>query len=347
MTQPLHHPSPTAATPMAYALHMVEMLRAHGLAWRDLLDQVQIPPDELNQPNARITAGQMESLSALTMARLNDEALGWFERPLPWGSYGLLARASITAPTLAVALQRWCRHHGLLTNAVGLRLDADHPSGAVVQLHTPGVHAAQQEFCSVTLLRNVLGFASWVVDSRIALRSVALAFAAPPHADAYTVLFPCPVVFDAPLTQMTLDAHYLQLTPCRSEDDTRAMLQRALPLTVRHYRRDRLLVQQVRQLLRQSPRDMGDAESLAHALSMSVRSLHRQLAAEGAQLQHIKTEVRMRLAQQLLVRSDKPLKHIAHTVGFGDDKSFIRAFKNWAGQTPQRFRDQRATDVAN
>jgi AraC-like DNA-binding protein len=55
----------------------------------------------------------------------------------------------------------------------------------------------------------------------------------------------------------------------------------------------------------------------------------------------------MRLAQQLLVRSDKPLKHIAHTVGFGDDKSFIRAFKNWAGQTPQRFRDQRATDVAN
>ena len=28
------------------------------------------------------------------MQELDDEALGWFNRRLPWGSYGMLARAS-------------------------------------------------------------------------------------------------------------------------------------------------------------------------------------------------------------------------------------------------------------
>jgi hypothetical protein len=56
----------------------------------------------------------METLPGGAMQELDDEALGWFSRRLPWGSYGMLARASISAPTLAGGLARWCRHHGLI-----------------------------------------------------------------------------------------------------------------------------------------------------------------------------------------------------------------------------------------
>jgi hypothetical protein len=44
-------------------------------------------------------------------------------------------------------------------------------------------------------------------------------------------------------------ARYLHLPLRRDEQALRQMLQHALPLTVLHYRRDRLLVQRVRQLL--------------------------------------------------------------------------------------------------
>jgi hypothetical protein len=57
----------------------------------------------------------METFSGLAMRALDDEALGWFSRRLPWGSYGLLCHASLCAPSLGVALARWCRHHALLT----------------------------------------------------------------------------------------------------------------------------------------------------------------------------------------------------------------------------------------
>ena len=64
----------------------------------------------------------MEALCGAAMRELDDEALGWFSRRLPWGSYGMLCRASLTAPTLGMALKRWCRHHRLLTEDLLLTL---------------------------------------------------------------------------------------------------------------------------------------------------------------------------------------------------------------------------------
>ncbi|MDP1270813.1 AraC family transcriptional regulator ligand-binding domain-containing protein, partial [Klebsiella pneumoniae] len=75
------------------------------------LRHAQIDAAALDDPGARVTAAQMEVMSGHAMQELDDEALGWFSRRLPWGCYGMLCRASLTAPTLEVALKRWCRHH--------------------------------------------------------------------------------------------------------------------------------------------------------------------------------------------------------------------------------------------
>ena len=78
----------------------------------------------------------------------------------------------------------------------------------------------------------------------------------------------------------------------RDEKALRQMLQRALPLTVLQYRRDRLLVQQVRQALAAHPAQAHSADAIAGLLHMSSRTLHRQLRDEGASLQQLKDEVR-------------------------------------------------------
>ncbi len=83
------------------------------------------------------------------MQELDDEALGWFSRRLPWGSYGMLARASISSPTLQVALARWCRHHGLLTDDIALHLTTtgDTATLAITEARDLG---ALREFCLVS-----------------------------------------------------------------------------------------------------------------------------------------------------------------------------------------------------
>jgi len=118
------------------------------------------------------------------------------------------------------------------------------------------------------------------------------------------------------------------------------MLQHALPLTVRQYRRDRLLVARVRQLLATAPDMSHNAAQLAERLHVSTRTLHRQLKEEGATLQALKDEVRQSRAVDLLRRTRQPIKQVAEAAGFASEKSFIRAFRTWTGHSPAQFRRQ-------
>lgn len=324
---------------MAFARAIVLAYRHYGRDPAGVLKLAQIAPDQLHNPDARITALQMQQLSGAAMRELDDEALGWFSRKLPWGSYGMLVRASISAPTLGIALQRWCRHHGLLTDNIALQLRvADGRAHITVTERTD--LGALQEFCLVSVLRNILGVACWLVDSRIPLQGVQFPFSPPAHQPAYAVLFSSTTRFNAPAASICFDAHYLALPLRRDEGALHLMLQNALPLTVLQYRRDRLLVQRVRQALAAHAEHTHNAQALAALLHLSPRTLHRQLKDEGATLQGLKDEVRQHSATEMLLRTTRPIKQVAQAAGFHNEKSFIRAFKGWTGSTPAEFRRQ-------
>ena len=330
-------PNPRAETPMAFIKAIVQAYERRGMDPSRALATAQITPEKLRFPEARVTALQMEWMSAAAMRELDDEALGWFSRRLPWGSYGMLVRASLTAPNLAVALQRWGRHHGLLTDDIAVTLDS-HDGLARLTLTEHRDLGHWREFCVVSVLRNALGVACWLTDARIPLVGTTLGFAPPPHAASYRLLFDGPSHFNAQRHSLMFDAGYLQLPVRRDEAALQRMLQRALLLTVRPYRRDRLLVEKVRQALAEHPEHCRNAEELAQWLNMSARTLHRQLREEGSSLQALKDAVRRERASEMLLRSQRPLKQIAAAVGFQNEKSFLRAFKGWTGQTPEAFR---------
>lgn len=354
MPQPHHTPDTsaphsallrgTAATPMAFVQAIVQAFQARGLCPKPALAAAQIPPGWVADASRRITAAQMEALSGAAMQALDDEALGWFARPLPWGSYGMLARASLSAPTLGLALKRWCRHHRLIAPDITLAVNT---SGEVASItltehRPPGGGGGLREFCFVSVLRNVHGLACWFVDSRIPLLGAQFPFEPPAHAQAYGVLFDGPTRFGAEPATIRFDARYLALPLQRDEAAMQQMLQRALPLTVRPYRRDRLLVQRVRQVLQHQPLAAHNAHDLAAVLHTSARTLHRQLKDEGASLQALKDEVRHQRATHLLQRTQRPIKQVAQAAGFQNEKSFVRAFKAWSGRTPTECRQHDA-----
>ena len=331
-----------AATPIAFVHAILLAYQRYKVDPTAALQKAQITPAMLRRAGATITASQMEVISDAAMRELDDEALGWFSRRLPWGSSGLLCRAALGSPTLAVALKRWCRHHRLLTDDLLLDFSA-HGHEVTITLTERRRFGALREFCLLTSLRYLHGFACWAIDSRVPVVRVSFPFAAPAHHAVYPRLFPGPVSFSAAQASLTIDAGYLALPLRRDERALRLMLQRALPLTVRPYRRDRLLVQRVREVLGgvvrggvaagRSAAALTAAE-VAERLHVSVRTLHRQLHDEGAALQTLKDEVRRDLALSLLQRSATPVKQIAGRVGFRSEKSFLRAFKQWTGTTP-------------
>jgi AraC-like DNA-binding protein len=324
---------------MAFAQAIAAAYRRHGQAPDAALKLAQITPSQLARPEARMTARQMEQLSATAMRELDDEGLGAFRRKLPWGSYGMLARASLTAPDLGTALKRWCRHHGLITDDIRLELTVAGTTATLTLAELRPLPPEVRELSLAFLLRNAHGLACWYVDSRIPLQEARFPFPAPAHAGAYAHMFPGPLQFDAAQAALRFDARYLKLPLRRDEKALAQMLQRALSITVLPYRRDRLLVPQVRQALAAHPDRSHNAEALAELMNVSARTLHRQLKDEGASLQQLKDEVRLERAKDLLYRTRKPVKQVAAEVGFRNEKSFARAFRVWAGVAPGSFRD--------
>jgi len=324
---------------MAFVQAIAWAYRSRAMDPAGALAAAQIPPAGIDDPQARISALQMERISGHAMRELDDEALGWFGRRLPWGSYGMLARASLTAPLLGLALRRWCRHHGLLTDDIRLQLD-ERDGVATITLDDPRPALPTREFCHVSVLRNIHGLACWYTDSRIPLLGASFSFAAPAHRDSYAVLFPAPLRFSAAQTAIRFDARYLGLPLRRDEAAMNQLLQNALPLMVQSYRRDRLLLERVRQLLRSQPQDASNAEGLAALLHVSPRTLHRQLHELGSSLQALKDAVRRERAIELLLRTQKPNKQLAEATGFSNEKSFIRAFRGWTGLTPAEYRQR-------
>ena len=220
---------------MAFVQAVVQAYAQRGLAAEPALQVAQIAPAQLQDPQARITALQMELLCDHAMRELDDEGLGWFSRRLPWGSYGMLARASISSPSLGLAMARWCRHHGLLTEDITLSLQVDGPLATIRLQHQRDL-GELQEFCMVSVLRNLHGFASWLIDTRIPLLQASFPFLVPAHREVYDLLFDAPVRFEAATATLELDAHWLQLPVLRDEAALNTMLQRALP--GRHFSSD-------------------------------------------------------------------------------------------------------------
>ncbi len=340
---------------MAFVQAMLRAYEAQGKSPAKALEFAQITPAQAKKSKARITALQMERISSYAMHELNDEALGCLSRQLPWGTYGMLVRASLTAPTLGVALKRWCRHHGLVNDDIELSVD-EHDGKAHIRLRELKDLGAQREFGVLSILRNLYGVACWLIDSRITLEQVQFAFEAPEHQAVYPLMFQGPVQFGQtlnhsklvdqdeaalPTSELIMNASYLSLPLRRDEAALQRMLETALTLTVLQYRKDRLLLTQVKQTLAMYPQDTHSAEALAPLLNLSPRSLHRQLKEEGTSLQVLKDEVRRERAIELLQRTRKPIKQVAESAGFQNEKSFIRAFKQWTGQTPAAFRDAR------
>ena len=82
-------------------------------------------------------------------------------------------------------------------------------------------------------------------------------------------------------------------------------------------------------------------EELARALGLSGRSLQRPLADEDTSHRQVLEETRRRLALSALDHRSNSVAEVAFALGYEHPGSFIRAFREWTGQTPGAWRKER------
>jgi AraC-like DNA-binding protein len=91
-------------------------------------------------------------------------------------------------------------------------------------------------------------------------------------------------------------------------------------------------------LSRELPAGNMTAQGVAARLSVSLRTLHRTLAAEGTSYRRLLDQLRLDIAERHLTDDRMSVAEIAFLVGFSEISAFHRAFKRWTGRTPVTFR---------
>ncbi|MCB1848519.1 MAG: AraC family transcriptional regulator [Halieaceae bacterium] len=156
----------------------------------------------------------------------------------------------------------------------------------------------------------------------------------------YERFFGCPVDFDAPRSEVRVDAAVLDTAMPLRDADTSAICQQQCQLLLARMSRSSGFVEQVRQLIVARPGHFPDIDYVAQKLCMTSRTLRRRLTAEGSSYQQILADVRYQLAREYLATSRLAVEEIAALLGYSNPGNFTHAFKRWHGSPPRQYRQE-------
>jgi AraC-like DNA-binding protein len=79
-------------------------------------------------------------------------------------------------------------------------------------------------------------------------------------------------------------------------------------------------------------------DEAARGLSVSTRTLQRRLTEEGTSFQTLLAATRLKLSRHYLTETHLSTAEIAFLLGYSEQNSFYRSFRDWTGLTPDEAR---------
>ncbi|WP_262690386.1 AraC family transcriptional regulator [Kordiimonas aestuarii] len=284
----------------------------------------------------RIPEQDAEALWAAADRLAGDGLLGVrVGKSVRYGTYATLGHMLVTSETVGEALREAC-DYALYVGAAG-RFDLAEDGGECRLTYTPVRPDWQAaEVRSEAVLLPFARFARWASPGVAPVR-VELMRGQPDNANAFETAFEAPVIFGAPEHAMVWPRDAMHQPMNDANPALHAMLkqhvQAEMPGEGSVSARVKAYVG--KQLDAQS--GGLTARDAAAALSLSLRSLQRELACEGASFRDILADVRREKARLLLLADGLSVQETSARLGYSEPAAFVRAFRRWYGRAPAEY----------
>ncbi len=168
------------------------------------------------------------------------------------------------------------------------------------------------------------------------------------HRKLYEAHFKCPVKFGARQNLLVFHKADVDRPFLTHNAELLAMVAPQLEAELTRQLAQKTISEQVKGILKtllagQRP----GIQHVARELRISTRTLQRKLTAEGANFQQVMEEARRELARHYLLHSSLQLNETAYLLGYADSNSFFRAFHQWEGTTPGKWRSDHSNGTSS
>lgn len=314
--------------------------KSKGLEPVELLGRIGEPKSFFLQKGNRLPSKKLGKLLKAATLSLNDETLGFLQRPTKLGGIELALTSAVTAGNLRQAIIKLGRFCSLVHDDMNLLLSESGNEAKLQVILSPlGRSPAAQKpalFVMMVLL-FLVRWMSWSVNRQIMLNQMTMQASEPVFAEDIDSVFPCPNHFAHTDNCLIFNKDFLQLPLERKTDDVAAFVKTLPNLVTRRFIDSSLTGQIKRMLKKRDNIESLPLKVIAEELNKSPQTIRRYLKQEGVTFAEIKENVRRDIAVHHLIQQDTPIKNIAYLVGFSEPSAFIRAFKNWTGSTPENI----------
>jgi AraC-like DNA-binding protein len=323
--------------------------RLRGVDIAALLRSVNVPPSVLTR-TGRGTVEEMARLVRAIWDTLDDEFMGCTEHRMKRGVFEMMARLVLPSPSIDEMLKLGIRFYNLITDDIVLELEySGERVTFTVTMTRPELDPEHYwlEFWLVIWHR----FLGWACGHPVPLNWASFGYAAPKtNLDELRYMFPCRHEFNAERTCLSMPAESLRMPVIRSSQELNEMLATS-PLTFMTMPgQDRSYARRVRSFLISQYADAMQFPPftvVARRLQMTEQTLRRRLRDESWSYRTIKENIRMESAMRCLARGNAPIADIAISVGYSEPRAFTRAFRQWTGWSPGRYRQELQHEMAS
>ena len=321
-------------------------LEAQGLSSVSVLRQARLPQTLLCREKITLCTDQFFSIWRAVGELSGDPAVG-----LKIGSdprverYDPVTTAALAAGSFGDALAQLARYKHLVCSEEVHLVEKDDTvaikfAWPLATGHAPSL-LLDAVFASVTALGR-RGTGQSLSPERVQFTRKA------GHRALYETHFGCPVTFGAPCDAQTYSVEGLRQTFVTSNPDLLAMLSPSLEAALAQQSAGQILPDQVKSIQRRLlAAQRSGIQEVAAEMNLSPRTLQRRLRDLGVHYKDLLEHVRCETAQEYLRQSSLGLEEIAFLLGYEETNSFHRAFQDWTGTPPGRWRAMRQHEKEN
>lgn len=160
----------------------------------------------------------------------------------------------------------------------------------------------------------------------------------PSYAAEFLPLFGVEPVFGCESNRYNFDADLLDTPQSMADSFGRRVSEEQCRLLIERRGARSAVSGSVRAQILRTPGEFPSMQEVASRLGISTRTLHNQLAREGASYRDLVEEIRETLAEELLSSSRLTVDEIAARLDYTETSSFVTAFKRWKGVTPGEYK---------